>query len=161
MLLRRINIRMIGVVVALLLTAACTGGPPTLSESARDLAVEEIMSFPEILGAAVGQEGIKLTLAVVVPFGSEESAAKAAGDNFVRMVKSFGPEPAPGEELGTGIFDYFVTVVYPDKTVIIKGAKVSSSPHIIWPQVLHPQNLPQVFVVPNAPLSAFLPNLPT
>ena len=161
MLLKRTDVWMFGAVLAILLTAACTGGPPKFSESAKDLAVEEIMRFPEILGAAVGQEGIKLTLAVVVPFGSEESAAKAAGDNFVRMVKSFGPEPATGEELGTGIFDYFVTVVYPDKTVIIKGAKVSSSAHIIWPQVLHPQNLPQVFVVPNAPLSAFLPNLPT
>ena len=159
MLLRRINVWMIGVIVVLLLTAGCKGGTPTLSESAKDLAVEEIMKSPEILGAAVGQDGIKLTLAVVVPYGSAESAAKTAGDDFVRMVKSFGPEPAPGEEIGTGDFDYSVTVVYPDKTVVIKGSKVSSSPHIIWPQVIHPQNLPQVFVVPGAPLSAFLPDL--
>ena len=159
MLLKRINIWMIGVVVVLLLTAACTGGPPRFSESAKELAVEEIMRFPEILGAAVGQDGMELTLAVVVPYGSAEPAAKAAGDNFVRMVKSYGPESAPGEEIGTGDFDYSVTVVYPDKTVVIKGAKVSSSPRIVWPQVIHPQNLPQVFVVPGAPLMAFLPDL--
>jgi len=129
-----------------------------LSESAKELAVEEIMRYPEVLGAAVEQKGRKLTLAVVVPFGSAESAARDAGDNFVRVVKSFGPEPAPAEEIGRGDFDYLVTVVYPDKTVIVRGAKASSSPRITWPQVIHPQNLPQVNVVPLVPLSAFLPH---
>jgi len=119
-------------VLILVLTAACTGRAPTLTECAKDLAVSEILSYPDVLGAAVGQDGIILTLAVVVAFGSGASVAKDVGDNFVRTVKSHGPESAPSNEIGKGDFDYLVTVVYPDRTEIARGAKISSSPRIIW-----------------------------
>ena len=156
MLLKRITIWSIGVILALLLTAGCGGGPPTLSESAKDLAIDEIMGYPDVLVAAVGQDGRQLTLAVVVAFGSAEPAAKDVGDDFVRVVKSFGPESAPAKEIGKGEFDYLVTVVYPDETVIVRGSKVGNSARITWPQVIHPQNLPQVIVVPRFHLPAFL-----
>lgn len=103
-----------------------------MTECAKDLAVSEILSYPDVLGAAVGQDGIILTLAVVVAFGSGASVAKDVGDNFVRTVKSHGPESAPSNEIGKGDFDYLVTVVYPDRTEIARGAKISSSPRIIW-----------------------------
>ncbi len=156
MFLKRITVWPVGVILALLLTAACTGGAPTLSESAKDLAIDEIMGYPEVLGAAVGQDGMRLTLALVVPFGASESAAKDAGEDFVRVVKSLGLESAPAKELGKGDFDYLVTVVYPDETVIVRGVKVSTSPRITWPKVIHPQNLPQVIVVPRSHLPASL-----
>ena len=159
MFLKRVTVWSVGVILALLLTVACNGGPPTLSESAKDLAIDEIMGYPQVLGAAIGQDGTSLTLAVVVAFGSAESAAKDVGDDFVRVVKSFGPESAPAKEIGKGEFDYLVTVVYPDKTVIVRGAKVSNSARITWPQVIHPQNLPQVIVVPRFHLPAFLTRL--
>ena len=130
--LKRIAVCLIAVVLILVLTAACTGGAPTLTECVKDLAVSEILSYPDVLGAAVGQDGIILTLAVVVAFGSGASVAKDVGDNFVRTVKSHGPESAPSNEIGKGDFDYLVTVVYPDRTEIARGAKISSSPRIIW-----------------------------
>lgn len=52
----------------------------------------------------------------MMAFGSAESVAKDVGDNFVRTVKTLGPEPAPSKEIGEGDFDYFVTVIYPDRT---------------------------------------------
>ena len=130
--LKRIAVCLIAVVLTLMLTAACTGGAPTLTESAKDLAVGEILGHPDVLGAAVAQNGTNLNLAVVVAFGSGESAAMDVGDNFVRTVKSHGPESAPSNEIGKGDFDYLVTVVYPDRTVVARGAKNSSSPRIIW-----------------------------
>lgn len=130
--LKPIAVWSIAAALTLILTAACTGGSPTLPVSAKNLAVDEILGFPDVLGAAVGQDGRRLSLAVVVAFGSAESAARDVGDSFVRTVKSHGPESAPTNEIGKGDFDYFVTVVYPDRTVIARGAKISSSTRIIW-----------------------------
>ena len=156
MLLRRNTVWSIVVIPVLLLTAACIEVSPTLSESAKNLAIDEIMGYPEVLGAAVGQDGMRLTLAVVVPFGASEAAAKDAGDDFVRVVKSLGPESAPDQDIGEGDFDYLVTVVYPDRTVVVRGTKASSSAFVIWPKLIHPQNLPQVSVVPRFHLPPFL-----
>ena len=56
--------------------------------------------------------------------------AKNLGDNFVRMVKTFGPDDSPGEDIGTGLFDYLLAVAYPDETIIVQGAKARSSSRI-------------------------------
>jgi hypothetical protein len=129
--LKHVGVWVFALMLALLLTVACNGGSPSLSESAKDQAIDEILGHPEVLGAAVGQDGKKLSLAVVMAFGSAESVAKDVGDNFVRTVKTLGPEPAPSKEIGEGDFDYFVTVIYPDRTVIARGAKVSGSSRLI------------------------------
>ncbi len=41
----------------------------------------------------------------------------------MRAVKTFGPDNAPGQEIGAGIFDYSITVWYPDTTIVVRGSK--------------------------------------
>jgi len=58
--------------------------------------------------------------------------AQELGSNFVRVVKTFGPEALPGREIGSGIFDYEITVAYADGTRIAQGAKDSTGIRIAW-----------------------------
>ena len=122
------------VVLALLSLVSCapTATPPTLTEAQKDMAVSQIREYTEVLDAAIAQEGKRLSLALVVSHGITESRAKELGDSFVRLVKTFGPGPAPSKEIGKGTFDFLITVVYPDETIIVQGAKAATSEHITW-----------------------------
>ena len=102
----------------------------TLTEAEKGMAIEGIKGYEKVLDAAIKQEGRDLSLVVIVAFGTTEEQAKEMSDNFVRMVKSFGPDSPPGKEIGTGIFDYLIGVYYPNEALIAMGAKVRSSKHI-------------------------------
>jgi hypothetical protein len=88
--------------------------------------------FPEVLDAAVSQEGDDLSLALMVRDATSEVRAKELGDNFVRMVKTFGPDYSPTKALGRGAYSYAVIVTRADGSPIAEGAKARSSTRISW-----------------------------
>ena len=82
--------------------------------------------------ASISQDGQLLSLGLVVSVETTQDNAQKLGDEFVRLVKTFGPEELPGREIGSGIFDYEITVAYPDGTRIAEGAKDSTGFRIAW-----------------------------
>ena len=105
---------------------------PQVTGEIADIIVAEMKSRSNVRDAAVGQDGKTISLALVVSFAATDEFAKKEGDNFVRLVKSLSPDSPPGKEVGTGIYDYLITVAHPDGPVIERGAKVSFSPKITW-----------------------------
>ena len=104
----------------------------TLSPSVKELAIESIKGYSEVFDAAITEDGRKLSLVVIVGCATSDAVAKDMGDNFVRMVKSFGPEPAPTKEIGKGDFDYLVGVYCAGDKQIALGAKNRNSTRINW-----------------------------
>lgn len=107
-------------------------GASEITEFDKTTAINQIKAYPEILDAAIEQDGKDLSLVLIVEYGTSEEYAKQLGDNFVRMVKTFGPEPAPGKLIGEGMFNYLVGVYYPNGELVAMGAKVSFATHITW-----------------------------
>jgi len=122
------------ILMVILLAISCgpSAPPPQITEEQINLAVQGIKEYPDVQDAAVHQEGKELSLVVIVDYGTSEKGAKELGDNFVRMVKTFGPEPAPSKEIGEGMFDYMIGVAYPNEEMVAIGAKVSFADHITW-----------------------------
>jgi hypothetical protein len=122
------------ILMVILLAISCgpSAPPPQITEEQINLAVQGIKEYPDVQDAAVCQEGEKLSLVVIVDYGTSEERAKELGDDFVRLVKTFGPEPAPSKEIGEGMFDYIIGVAYPNEEIVATGAKVSFADHITW-----------------------------
>ena len=111
-----------------------------LTDRGKEMAISMITEYSEVLDAAVGQEGLQLSLALIVRSGTPKERAKELGDNFVRLVKALGfsgtptgeEPPLPGERIGKGPFTYLISVYRPDKSRIVTGAKVAGADHITW-----------------------------
>ena len=121
-------------VIGMLLLGACgtEQPPPSLTSEQKNLAIQVIKEYPEVRDAAVGQDGKELSLVVIVDYATSIERVKNLGDNFVRLVKTYGPEPSPGKEIGKGLFDYLIGVYYPNEKLAAMGAKASFSDHISW-----------------------------
>ena len=98
----------------------------------KQMTIGEITAYPEVLDAAITQEGRDLSLVVVVGFATTEEQAKKLGDNFVRLVKTLSQDVPPGKDIGTGMFNYLVGVYYPDEKVVALGAKARTAINIRW-----------------------------
>ena len=105
---------------------------PVLTEEQKSLAINAMMGQSLVSDAAITQDGRNLSLVLVVNAAASEEYAKELGSNFVRLVKTFGPEEAPGREIGEGIYDYLVGVYTPAEEQIALGAKVSFARSITW-----------------------------
>lgn len=111
-----------------------------LTESGKEMAISAITDYSEVLDAAVRQEGLQLSLALIVLSGTSEQRAKELGDNFVRLIKSLGfigtptgeQPPQPEKRIGKGPFTYLIGVYRPDESRIVTGAKVAGADHITW-----------------------------
>ena len=79
----------------------------------------------------IGQEDCKLNLAIV-GYITDEATARKQGDSMVRLTKSMGPEPDPGQQIGRGTYDYLVGIFRPDGTTVEMGAKARSGNRIVW-----------------------------
>lgn len=90
------------------------------------------MGKTEVDEASISQDGKRLSLGLVVRPETTQDKALELGDNFLRLVKTFGPEAMPGKEIGSGTFDYMITVAYADGTTIAQGAKKSNATQITW-----------------------------
>ena len=114
-------------------TATRRPSRPTISNAkAQDLAIQSIKQEVLVLDAAIGQEGNRFSLALVVNQATNQFGARQLGERFVRMFKTFSDDTNPGTQIGTGKYDYIITVVYPDQSRIAVGAKASSSTGIRW-----------------------------
>jgi len=122
------------ILMVILLAISCgpSAAPPQITEEQINLAIQGIKDHPGVRDAYAGQDGKELNLVVIVDYGTSKERAKELGDSFVRLVKTYGPEPVPSKEIGEGIFDYLVGVYYPNKEMVVMGAKVSSADHITW-----------------------------
>lgn len=117
-----------------LLVAGCGASepPPQVSQSTKDLAVQSIKKQPEVLDAAIMQDGKRISLAIIVRVGTSQERARELGEDFVRQVKTFANDDMPGKTVGKGKYDYLVTVALPDKKEVASGAKVASAEKITW-----------------------------
>ena len=128
------------VLTAMLLFVGCAPreAPPEITNLGKSTAIDQIKAYPEVLDAAITQDGYDLSLAIIVPKDTSEARAKELGENFVRLVKTLGlldsdkRGPAPEKEIGEGIFNYLIAVASPDQTIIVQGTKVSFAIHTTW-----------------------------
>ena len=104
----------------------------TLTNRQKQQAIGTMMRKRLVNEASISQDGQRLSLGLVVRVEATEDIAQELGDDFVRLVKTFGPEALPGREIGSGIFDYEITVTYADGTRIAQGAKDSTGIRIAW-----------------------------
>ena len=91
-----------------------------------------IMQYDWVREAAVGQDGRKLSLVVIVDYPVNKEYAREIGDNFVRLVKTFSSDDPPGKDIGRGVYDYLIGVYFPNGDSVVTGAKARNSPHIRW-----------------------------
>ena len=117
-----------------LVVGCSSDGPqPSLTGQQKTAAIYQITALDEVVDAFIEQPNKKtLSLAVTVNFGTSKDRARDVGESFVRMVKSLGPDNAPGQQIGSGIYDYEITVLYPDRTTVVQGSKVQGVTRISW-----------------------------
>ena len=111
---------------------AASAPTPSFSAEAQFLTVTSIKQNLDVLDAAITQEGKQLSLKLVVPSRTSADRAKQLGDSFVRLAKTFGPGPSPQNNIGAGVFDFLITVVYLNEDIAVQGAKIDSASHISW-----------------------------
>ena len=87
-----------------------------------ELLIPNMESQPEVMDAAVAQDGDDISLVLIVGFATNESRAKEIGENFVRMTKSLMKDGAPGREIGKGKYNYLIGVYYPNENTVALGA---------------------------------------
>jgi len=116
-----------------ILFVGCEEKPQPVSQENINLAVSQIKLQSGVRGAAIVQKDNELSLVIIVDYNVAEKQAKELGDNFVRLTKSFvDVNHASGEEIGTGIYDYLITVAYINEQIVAQGAVVSTATHITW-----------------------------
>ncbi len=132
---RRLMLALVMLFAGLWLAVGCSsdGPQPTLTGQQKTTAVNQITALDEVLDALIDQPNKKtLSLAVIVNFGTSKDRARDVGESFVRIVKSLGPDNAPGQQIGSGIYDYEIMVLYPNRTTVVQGAKVQDVTRISW-----------------------------
>ncbi len=63
---------------------------------------------------------------------TNEDYARQLGDNFVRMVKAFSDDDPPGQTIGTGKYDYLISIYTSAEERVALGAKSRISDRISW-----------------------------
>ena len=97
-----------------------------------ELLIPNMESQPEVMDAAVAQDGDDISLVLIVGFATNESRAKEIGENFVRMTKSLMKDGAPGREIGKGKYNYLIGVYYPNEKTVALGAKARTADRLTW-----------------------------
>ncbi len=106
---------------------------PILTESEETRALAGARADSHVLGAGVHQHGRTVVLSLVVPADTPPDTARALGERFVVLVKTFAStEPDPERDVGTGNYDYIVRISSPTEHVIALGGKATSHTTINW-----------------------------
>lgn len=105
-----------------------------LTGDQKTVAISGIEGYPEVSSASIGQSENHLYLVVVVKPNTSLRVAKNMGDNFVRMVKTFGPDTSPGKVIGSGTYNYHIKVKVDTPTIktIASGLKENDDTGIVW-----------------------------
>ena len=96
------------------------------------MAASTMMGYPEVLDAAIVQEGDQFSLALIVHPSTSTQRAMELGENFMRIVKNLSPDTSPGRDIGRGTYDYVIGVYYPNEKKVAQGAKSRVSSKISW-----------------------------
>jgi hypothetical protein len=105
--------------------------PTDISESQESKVLRDITDYNEVVDATFVQEGISITLDLVVGEAIPLARAKELGIQYVRLFKIRSPDTQPGGLIGAGKFDYTITVSYPDEE-IARGIKPRLQSTVIW-----------------------------
>ena len=106
---------------------------PILTEREETLALDSVRADSHVLDAGIHQRGRTVALSLIVPADTPPDTARALGERFVVLVKTFAStEPDPNDEVGAGAYDYLVRVSSPTETVIAQGGKATSHTKINW-----------------------------
>lgn len=104
----------------------------TLDSDVQEAAISLIMEETLVQDAAISQDGDTLSLVLIVNAATNEEHARTLGDNFVRLVKTLGPDEGPGRNIGEGNFTYIIGVYAPSEEEIAGGSKPASAASISW-----------------------------
>ncbi len=117
--------------MAMVVATACSPAEP-MSDEVKQMASASIEEQDQVIDSDIRQDGHDLSLILVVSYATTPATAKQLGDNFVRMVKSLGPDDSPGRTIGEGKYDYVIGVYYPNQDRVALGAKVRGASRISW-----------------------------
>ncbi len=123
------------VMVASLAFTSCntaTEKCPIYPEAVKTLVYQEMKDRTLIRDLHIGQDDCHLSLVIIIGYAANEKYAKEQGDDMVRLTKSFGPGPAPGKEIGEGLYDYLIGIYRLDETEVALGAKAKQARRISW-----------------------------
>ncbi|HDR4494240.1 TPA: hypothetical protein QCQ12_003074 [Bacillus cereus biovar anthracis] len=106
-----------------------------ISEEAKKMAVEQVMSNDLVKDAYIGVKGNKVTMSVVVNAAVTKDAAKQIGDNFVRNLGGFAGGKGPEKDYYGEVFDNYdlqIGVGTSAKDIMVQGYKATSAKRINW-----------------------------
>ena len=103
-----------------------------VSEEAKELAIGSISGYQLVEDAAIEQDGMVLSLVIVVGYAANAGYAKELGENFVRIVKTLSQDDPPSKLIGSGVYDYSIGVYRPNEENVALGYKASTSDRISW-----------------------------
>ena len=118
--------------IALIALGSDTSETIPLTAGTKAMVVSGIKGYPAVLDAAVSQKGDSVNLVLIVVPGTSESEAERLGENAVRMTKTLSQDASPGNTIGKGMYNYLVSVYYPNERMVAQGAKVTSADRISW-----------------------------
>jgi hypothetical protein len=113
-------------------TATATPSVAPITDDQIEVAQQVIMEYQMVRDAAILQDDETVHLVIVVSYAANDTYARELGDSFVRLVKTFSEDAAPGQRIGQGMYDYIVTVARPDESVIVRGAKNRFAEDMKW-----------------------------
>lgn len=105
---------------------------PRITEDEKRSAINSIREESEVINASIEQEDETINLTLIVEFGTSKGRAKKLGKDFIRLVKTLSKDKDPGEEIGEGIYDYTIEVLYPNKKEVVAGAKARRARKVTW-----------------------------
>lgn len=105
---------------------------PRITEDEKRSAITSIREESEVINASIEQEDETVNLTLIVEFGTSKGQAKKLGKAFIRLVKTISQDKNPNEEIGEGIYDYVIEVLYPNKKEVVAGAKARRARKITW-----------------------------
>ena len=107
--------------------------PPVLSQGDATIALAGVATSEAVIDADISQRGRTVALSLTVRDDTAPADARALGENFVRLVKTMAAAgPTPGDELGTGGFDYVIQVRTSGDALLARGGKSTSDRALHW-----------------------------
>lgn len=103
-----------------------------LTADIKAVAVLTATQIPEVLDAALRQDGDDISLVLIVVPQTDKSTAMALGERFVRNVKALSKDTPPGRTVGRGRYNYLIIVAYPSEKTVAQGAKSKTRDTISW-----------------------------
>ncbi|MEE9248501.1 MAG: hypothetical protein V3U79_07390 [Dehalococcoidia bacterium] len=132
-----------GCMMVILLVSACASSDAsatpipsaTMTALEKEVVVTTMLAQAGIREADFKQEGQDFTLVIIVEWNIGEEQAKDFSDNFVRLLKTHGPDTSveSGSRIGKGGYNYHVGVFRPDGTTnVVEGEKYDFADNINW-----------------------------